>query len=55
MEKNKKIGFYLHISEEEQKIIKSLKCKYCINVSKLIKNFLFEYYKKVEQGEKNGI
>lgn len=55
MDKDKKIGFYLHISENEKKIIKELKDKYCVNISKLIKSLLVEYYEKKEAEKKNGI
>lgn len=48
--KNEKIGFYLHISCEDRKIISELKNKYCINVSRAIKNFLVDYHKRLEKG-----
>jgi len=49
--KKEKIGFYLHLSKEEREIIDSLKSKYCINISKLIKSLLVEYHKKLEEKE----
>lgn len=47
--KNKKIGFYLHINDNEKQLINDLKNKYCINISKLIKKFLVDYHKKIEK------
>jgi hypothetical protein len=50
--KKEKIGFYLHMSNEEREIVNKLKNKYCLNVSKLIKTFLAEYHKNIS-GDKN--
>ena len=52
--KSEKIGFYLHINSNERKIISELKNRYSINVSRLIKNYLFDYHRMLDTKTKEN-
>jgi len=45
--KNKKMGFYLALSEEEIAIIRVMKEKYAINITQLLKNYIHQHYKEL--------
>jgi len=47
--KIKKTMLSIELSKEESKIMHTLKDKYAINISQLVKNVLREYLKKVEK------
>jgi len=46
--KNKKQGFYLGLSEEELVMIRTMKEKYAVNITQLLKNYIRLYHKELE-------
>ena len=46
---NYKFGFHVYTTQEENLMIKELMNKHSVNVSGLFKNFLRDYYNKMEE------
>ena len=49
--KSKRLGFYIELTEFEDQVVHKLKKEYAVNISQLLKNYLIDYYKKMESGE----
>ena len=47
-EKEKTIGIFIKVNKDEEEIIKKLRSKYAINISRLIRNTLINYFNKLE-------
>lgn len=46
----KRLGFHFEMTEEESNMIKVLRDKYAVNISKLFKNHLRKYYNEIVEG-----
>jgi len=44
MKKKKEFGLFIKLTEEENKIVKEMKQKYCINMSQFVRNKIKEFY-----------
>jgi len=49
MDKVKTKGFFIKVTDEEIKIIESLKNKHAINISQFLRNALINHYHKLER------
>jgi len=46
--KDKRLGFYIQLTPEENVMIKSLRSKHAVNISQTIKNHLRKLFKQLE-------
>lgn len=50
--KNKRLGLYIRLNENEKETVDKLKSEYSINISQMVKNHLMGKFKQLEN-EKN--
>jgi len=52
MKKKKEFGLFVKLTKEENKMVKEMKQKHCINMSQLFRNTIREFCEKLDEKKK---